>query len=70
MFIINEFQTSGNTTAIVTPAKDASWDNAQSVFHNRCASAAISQVPIHTVNIMDERGVVYENKVFLHGVEE
>lgn len=70
MFIINEYQTTGDSTAIVTPAKESNYDNAQSVFFSRCASAAISKVSIHTVNLMDERGVVYDNRVFLHGVEE
>ena len=42
MYIVNEYQTSNGTTAIVTPATHADRNSALSTFFSRCSSAVIS----------------------------
>lgn len=66
MYIINEYQTNGNETAIVTPAQEADWDRAQSKCYEKCMYAAISQVETHTVILTDHEGIEYEKKIFRH----
>ena len=67
MFIIHEFQTTSGETAISTPITKSDRNEALSVFHSKCASAAISAVDKHCIIMLDEIGVVYERKVFTHG---
>ena len=66
MFIIQELQTTGNQTALVTPVTRDSLNEALSVFHQKASYAAISEVPVHTVMLHDERGDVIEKLVFDH----
>lgn len=57
MYIIQEIQTSGESSAL-TPAvikKDA--QEAESAFLLACSSACISKVPVHTVMCFDENGM-------------
>lgn len=67
MYIINEYQTNDDTTAIVTPATAANEHEALSIFHARCSSAAISAVAKHTVTIENDEGFQIDRKCFLHG---
>ena len=71
MYIINEYQTDlENHTAVVTPATEAENKNALSVFYSRCASAAVSSVPYHTVTLEYHNGNVIESRMFEHLPEE
>ena len=67
MYIINEYQTNGNSTAVVTPATEENEHAALSIFHARCSSAAVSQVAKHTVTIETDEGFQVDRKCFLHG---
>ena len=67
MYIINEYQTDlNNHTAIVTPATEADAKNALSVFYTRCASAAVSAVPYHTVTLEYHNGNQIKCELFEH----
>lgn len=68
-YIIQELQTTGKQTALVTPETRDSLNEALSVFHLKAASAAISQVEVHTVMLHDERGDVIEKLTFDHPAE-
>lgn len=61
MFIIQEIQTSGQSSAITPAVVKTDAQEAESAFLLACASACISSVPIHTVMCVDEGG----NHVFM-----
>lgn len=69
MYIINEYQTNGDTTAIVTPATQADRNAALSTFFSRCSSAVISSVEVHTVQLVRADGYVERTECFRHDVE-
>lgn len=66
MYIINEYQTNGDTTAIVTPATREDHNSALSAFFSRCASAVISSVEVHTVQLVRSDGFVERTECFRH----
>ena len=68
-YIIQEMQTTGDQTALVTPDVRAGWNDAISVFHQKASYAAVSSVPVHTVMVYDERGSMIEKVVFTHETE-
>lgn len=43
---------------------------AESSFHLICASACVSQVAKHTVIFMDDNGMEYERKAYVHETQE
>lgn len=43
-------------------------NNAESKFHQILTSASVSNVPVHTALIMDEKGVTYRAEYYDHGV--
>ena len=67
MYIINEYQTTNDVTAIVTPATATNEHDALSIFYARCAAAAVSAVPKHTVIIETDEGFQIDKNCFLHG---
>lgn len=57
MYIIIELQKSNDGTVAVPPAQTAnSFFEAKSTFFSICATAAISQVPVHSVVLLSETG--------------
>ena len=70
MFIILEFQTTDGKTSVLTPIKKPTLNEAESVYHQILASAAISSVEHHTAMVIDDEGVVFDNKCYHHGQEE
>ena len=66
MYTIIETQTNGNTMAVVTPAVEADKDNAESVYHARLASAAISSVEIHSVVLLNAEGQRIKGECYKH----
>ena len=48
-YIINEYQTTGDSTAIVTPVTQTDYTEAQAQFLEKCAAACRSQVEEHTI---------------------
>ena len=69
MYIINEYQTNNGSTAIVTPATREDHNSALSAFFSRCASAVISSVEVHTVQLVRSDGYVERTECFRHDVE-
>lgn len=66
MYIIHEMQTTGNQTALV-PAKTYTDKNeADSAYHMALASAAVSQVNVHTVMMVDEHGNTIKRDYYEH----
>ena len=68
MYTILEMQTSNGATAIVPPVVKDTFENAQNALFSACAAASISSVEIHTVLMIEENGVVHENRCFKHPV--
>lgn len=66
MYIINEYQTNNGSTAIVTPVTKADINEAESVYHQKLASAAISNVEIHAVSLDTEEGIQIKHECFQH----
>ena len=56
MYIIQEIQTENGQTTLVNPVQKQSKDEAESVYHQVMAAAAISTVDVHTCIIYDEHG--------------
>lgn len=67
MYIINEYQTTGGNTSVVTPVTEADWFQANSIFHQKLMYAAISSVEKHCVILTDEVGTEYDKKIYYHG---
>ncbi len=70
MYIIQEIQTTGDQTALVTPETRTDLNEALSVFHQKASYAAVSAVETHTVMLHDHRGDVMEKLVFDHSEPE
>ena len=67
-YIIQEMQTNAEgVTAFATPEQKDDRNQAESVFYSRCASAAISSVPIHTVTLETNEGFQIMTKSYTHG---
>lgn len=67
-YIVLEIQTSDTVATLVT-----SYDNknaAESAYHQVLASAAISQIPIHSAMIITSSGIVIKNESYYHIQEE
>ena len=67
MYIVMEIQTnaSGEVSTLINQYE--ALNNAESKFHQILASASISDVPIHTAVLMDERGKTYRAEYYLNG---
>ena len=66
MYIINEYQTTNGTTAIVTPVTKVDLHEAESAYHSKLASAAISNVEIHSVTLETEDGFQLKRECYKH----
>lgn len=68
-YIVQEIQTTGNTTVLATPETYSTRQAAESAFYLKCGSAVISSVPKHTIMVYTEEGFVIEElvKCFDHG---
>lgn len=68
MYIVSEFQTTGDTTAILN-YQFTDKNLAEQKFHEILSYAAISTVPIHAVSILNEYGCVARNEFYEHDVQ-
>lgn len=66
MYIIQEIQTTGNSSALLPAITKTNKDEAESTFHSILASAAISQVEVHTCLMYDEHGNVIRKEFYEH----
>jgi len=66
-YIVLEIQSNSDGTVgtLITSHDDRS--SAESKFHSVLASAAISDVMIHSCIIMNDEGFVYDNQSYTHG---
>jgi hypothetical protein len=65
MFIIIEMQTNNNSTAVVTPIPTATQENiALQKYYTALAAAAVSNVQLHTVTLLNEEGEVIRTEKF------
>ena len=63
-YVIIEMQTTGTTTAVVTPA---SYDNnvsAEAAFLTKAAAARVSGLDVHSVTLLDEEGKIIARKSY------
>ena len=63
-YVIIEMQTTGSTTAIVTPATYDSAISAEAAFLTKCAAARVSGLDVHSVALLDEEGKVIARKCY------
>ena len=66
MYIVQEIQTSGNSTALLPAITKQDKNEAESAFHSICAAAAISSVTVHTAIVYDEHGNMVMSKYYEH----
>ena len=66
MYAILEIQTEGNAMTVLPVQTRNTLNEAESVWHTILASAAISTVDHHTALVIDEDGVVFDNKTYNH----
>lgn len=70
MYIIIEIQANSENAAIIA---NSYTDEilANSDFYNKCASAVLSNVPIHTIKMCNETGADIPGmcKTFFHGIQ-
>ena len=70
-YLVIEIQTQVDGTATVLPiATYANKAEALSAYYSKCALAVISSVPIHTIEVITNRGFVVACECFEHTVEE
>ena len=65
MYIVQEFQTNGDTTAVLT-YQYTDQNLAEQKFHEILSYAAVSTVNVHAVSILNEYGCVSKNEFYEH----
>lgn len=66
MIIIQEIQTTGGQTALLPAVTFADRNEAESAFHLKLGSAAVSTVGVHTVLMYDEHGNTIRREFYEH----
>ena len=66
MYIIQEIQTSGGSTALLPAITKADKNEMESAVHSILASAAISSIEVHTVIVYDEHGNTIKREYYEH----
>lgn len=66
MYIIQEMQTTGSQTALVPALTYADKNQAERAYHTALAAAAVSEVPVHTVIMIDEHGNTLKRDYYEH----
>ena len=69
MYIIQEIQTTGGQTALLPAVTFTDRNEAESAFHLKLGSAAVSSVGVHTVLMFDEHGNVIRREYYEHAAE-
>ena len=65
-WVVLEIQSNGEQIAVI-PTTHTSWNDALSKFYQTMVSAAQSEVPEHTVAILDRIGQVAKKETIYHG---
>ena len=66
MIILLEIQTENGSTALLPAATYTDKNEAESAYHSKLASAAISSVDVHTVLMIDEHGNTLRREFYEH----
>lgn len=69
MYILQELQTTNNTTALVPTRTFADKNEAESAYHTALSYAAVSEVEVHTVMLFDEHGNILRREYYEHIAE-
>lgn len=69
MFIVIELQVSEDGSIGNLVFNYNTFPEAQNKFYTICAFASISQIPIHSVIILDRTGVLIDRQSFIHSAE-
>lgn len=69
MYILCEMQTTGNQTALVPTKTFADKNQAESAYHQALSAAAVSDVPVHAVVLLDEHGNAVKREFYEHVAE-
>lgn len=70
LYIIIEIQKSNNgTAAIVPPAAYTDQAQAEQAYHTALAAAAVSQVDVHSVIMLNDTGDRVKGESYYHGKE-
>lgn len=71
MYFIIEIQKSNNGTAtIVPPASYTDQRLAEQAYHTALSYAAVSQINVHSVVMLDDTGARIKGETYYHGAEE
>ena len=65
-FIVIELQTNADGSVGILTEKKDEQNVAESVWHSKMSSAAISKVPVHTVLLVKSNGAVLLNGTYDH----
>lgn len=63
-YIIIESQTTDSTAVIVNTFDN--YSQAEQDYHTKLASAAVSEVPVHAVSMLNERGQLIKYECYNH----
>lgn len=66
MFILQEIQTTNGNSALVPAQTYNSKNEAESAFHTALAAAAVSNVTVHAVVLLDEHGNTVRREFYEH----
>lgn len=66
MYIVQEIQTNGTSTALVPAKTFTDRREAESAYHLALSYAAVSEVEVHTVILYDEHGNVLQKEFYEH----
>lgn len=64
MYIIIEIQTNDNGTIGILTYTATDWRNAQQIYHEKLAYAAMSTLPRYAVSLVDNSGRVLESRYY------
>lgn len=68
MYRVIELQTTGDTTSLIDHADFATKNEAESKLHGVAMYAAISQVEVHSVVVLNPEGNVIKKETYKHEV--
>lgn len=69
MYVVIELQKTGDQVASLT-YNYATRNEADSKFYTIMAAAALSNVPVHSAMVLDQRCVIYQSGIYEHDVQE
>ena len=66
MFILQEIQTTNGNSALIEPRTFSSRHEAEQAYHTALAAAAVSNVTVHAVVLLDEHGDTVRREFYEH----